>query len=137
LWLVYFWWFTLTMGTWEGWTGLLYTFFILWVVTSFLRCAVIIPIDFPKGGDFRAYFFAKRRWFFGLVLVEQLWSFVHTVVRGFTPPFWMWLVALGPFAFAMWTKNARFHGAFAMLWVFLVMLWLVLGTVGGIAVHRY
>jgi hypothetical protein len=136
-WLVYFWWFNLTMGTWEEWTGLLYTFFILWVVVSFLRCAVIIPIDLPESGDFRDYFYAKRAWFFGLLLVEQLFNLLYSVIRDFTPPLWIWILSLGPFAVAMVTRNSKYHAAFAILWVVLLTLWLALGTVGGQVMHTF
>ena len=140
-WLVFFWWFNLTMATREEWTGLLYTFFVLFVVTSFLRCAVIIPIDFPEDGDFREYFFAKRRWFFGLLIVEGLFNFTDSQIKGMDLPVWAWIlvgiVILVPNAVAMGTKNVKFHGALAVISVFFMTLWLVLGTIGGEAIHAY
>lgn len=137
-WLVYFWWFNLTMGTREEWTGLLYTFFIMWVVVSFLRCAVIIPIDFPKNGNFRDYFFAKRRWFFGLLIAEGLFNLADTAIKGVDLHIWMsTLFVFVPLAAAAWTKNTRFHGALVVVWISFSTLWLVLGSALGQAVYTY
>jgi hypothetical protein len=113
LYLAMFWWYQLWMNTVEEWTSLLYAFLVFCAVVLYLICAIIIPSDFPEDGDFREYFFSRRRWFFGLLLFWSILDTVDSLIKDHEiyPVLLLFFSALK--VIGMVTKNAKFHAAFA------------------------
>ena len=113
--LIYWWWFQLWMDTVEEWTYPLYTFLILYSVLVYLECAIIIPSDFPKDGGFREYFFSRRGWFFAVTIGYLLVDLVDTLMKDHELVLVAYLAGFALMGIAIATKNARFHGFFAVL----------------------
>jgi len=131
LYLVYFWWFSFWMNRVEVWTPLLFSFLILYAVISYVICAVLIPADFPEDGDFRQYFFSRRRWFFGLLLAQVFIDAVDSSIKEheISSPLGF-LISGGLLVPAMVTKNPKFHAALAILLTTLLVLSLIQGNWG-------
>ena len=118
--LVAFWWSQLWLNRLEDWTYLFYFFTILFSVLLYLICAVIMPSDFPGDGDFRHYFFTRRRWFFGILLALSIATLLDTWLKGQGYPVPSLLVAVSVTVYlaltvtGMLTRNPKFHGFFAL-----------------------
>lgn len=122
LYLVHFWWWELRLDTVPHWNFAAYLFVILYAVLLYLMCALLFPEDISDYSGFRDYFLSRRRWFFGVLAIVYLLDFIDTWLKGAG-----YLHALGPeyivrgavfvtlCLIAMRTRNARFHGAFAVL----------------------
>ena len=100
----------------EEWTSALYVFLILFAVLLYLLCAIIMPSDFPDDGDFRQYFFSHRKWFFGIFLAFFSLDLVDSFIKDhdllYVPILLIWFVIFG---IGMVTKNAKYHGIFAVV----------------------
>jgi len=113
--LLSFWWVHLWLNAVEEWNSLLYTFLVLYATLLYLLCVVITPPDQGKGIDFRQFFFSKRRWFFGILLVSGIVDEADYLIRG--EIYTGWLIGGPLLIIALLTENPRFHGALA-LWFF-------------------
>ena len=131
LYLVHFWWWEFQMSTVEVWTSQLYMFLILYAVLLFLVCVILFPDDFPDGQDYREYFYGRRRWFFGLWFAVFSVDAIDTMLKGgeymASLPISFWPsqgIGVVLVAIAMVTRNARFHAAFAVLYMLIQLGWL-------------
>jgi hypothetical protein len=131
LFLVHFWWWEFQMSTVEVWTPRLYMFLILYAVLLFLVCVILFPDDFPDGSDYREYFYGRRRWFFGLWLAILSVDTIDTMLKGgeyvadLPISYWKYQACgVVIVTIAMVTRNARFHAAFAVLYMFIQLGWL-------------
>ena len=119
--LVFWWWWEFRLGTLEAWTFQIYLFVVMYAFLLFLASALLFPVSMEGYAGFRDYFYSRRRWFFGLVALTYIVDVGDTLIKGQGH-----LAALGSeyvltsllqFALclvAMWTRNARFHGTFAI-----------------------
>ena len=122
--LLYFWWFQLWMNTVEDWSSALYVHLVLYSVLLYLLCVVITPPDSLEDGGFREYFFARRGWFFGVLLAIGAVDFVDCLIKdhGFAH----WFLFMPLFVGAILTKNAKYHGFLALLFAVGITLGLFL-----------
>ena len=116
------WWWEYQLSAAEHWTFELYLFVIIFSVVLYLICAVLMPSDLGHYDSYRAYYYSRRRWLLGLLLIFGLLDLVDSAVKGRAH-----LMSLGwiYFAFvasrpvlliaAMNTRNAKFHGAVALI----------------------
>jgi hypothetical protein len=135
-WLVQFWWWEFGFSDVETWRFELFSFLIMYAVLLYLVCVVIMPRQFPEGGDYRDHYYARRRWFFGLLTAVYIVDMLDTLLKGvdyfISQPLDLFvataaMVALN--AIAMFSASARFHGAFAIASI--VYQWsLVIRTLG-------
>jgi hypothetical protein len=117
---VYFWWFELGLRGVVGWTGALYAFVVLYAITLYLLCVVIVPTDPPP--DYRAYYFS--RWILGVLLasmyIDAVDSFLKVDMLGetvFTGRAILTQLALVTALIVpgFFVKKAWYHGAVAIL----------------------
>jgi hypothetical protein len=121
LWLVQFWWWEFGFSEVEVWRFELFFFIIVYAVLLYLVCVVLMPRQFPEGGDYRDHYYARRRWFFGLLILVYVVDVLDTLLKGadyFTSRPIDYFVATAALvalnAIAMFSANARFHGALAI-----------------------
>jgi len=120
--LVFWWWWEFRLGELETWTFQIYLFVVLYAFLLFLASALLFPVSMQGYAGFRDYFYSRRRWLFGLVALTYFVDLGDTLIKGADH-----LAALGleyPLSVlaqfvlclvAMWTRNERFHGTFAVL----------------------
>ena len=132
LFLIYFWWFELWFTTFEDWTSLLYAFLIVYSILLYLLCVVVLPPDSAEGVDFKEYFWKKKNWFFGFLLVAFLVDIPDTLIKGQEdlikghgiPNV---LVGVALILIAILTKNPKYHG-FLAIWLCIVLTLRLLGV---------
>jgi hypothetical protein len=119
--LVFWWWWEFRLGSIETWTFQLYLFIVFYALILFLASALLFPLSMEGYADFREYFYARRRWLFGLFALTYIVDFGDTVLKG-----WDHLAGLGleyPLTsvaqfllclVAMWTRNERYHAVFGV-----------------------
>lgn len=122
LYLVHFWWWEFHLLLIHDWNFASYLFVVLYAVLLYLLCVLLFPDDLSGYRGYRDYFLSRRAWFFGTLAVVYVVDFLDTWLKGAA-----YLHALGPeyavrglvfvilCLIAMRTRNARFHGAFAVL----------------------
>jgi len=116
------WWWEFRLSSLQHWTFELYLFVIGFAVVLYLICVVLMPSDLGGYGSFRAYYYARRRWLFGLILLFGLMDFADSAVKGrahLVSLGWIYLsfVAMRPLLLiaVMKSRNARLHGAVAII----------------------
>ncbi len=130
--LVQFWWWEFGFSEVETWTFELFFFLIIYAVLLYLLCVILVPRQFPEGGDFRDHYYARRRWFFGLLIVVYLIDLLDTLFKGtgyfLSRPLEFFVgtaVSVALFVVATVSTNARYHGALVIAslvyqWSFMV-----------------
>lgn len=121
LFLIQFWWWEFSFSDVETWRFELYFFLIIYAVLLYLLCVILFPRQFPEGGDYRDHYYARRRWFFGLLIVTYIVDLLDTLLKGtgyfMSRPadyFVATAVLIALSAIAMVSANTRFHAAFAI-----------------------
>jgi hypothetical protein len=104
-----------------------------------LWCALLFPRDLAGYEGFKDYYFSRRGWFFGLLVVGQAVDLADTLLKGMVH-----FRSLGPsypiaiaivsllMLIAMRTRSERYHGAFAISSVVYLVAypWFSFDTVG-------
>ena len=136
---IFWWWFEFELSATPQWTFSLYLFVLGYAVLIYLWCALLFPRDLEGYDGFKDYFYSRRGWFFGLLVVGQAVDVADTLFKGMShfrslgPSYLIAIIGLSVLALiAMRTRNERFHGAFAIFSVvyLLVYPWFVFDTVG-------
>jgi len=65
---VFWWWWEFRLRLIADWSFQLYAFVLGYAFLIYLICAVLFPSDVAPFEGFKAYFMARRRWFFGLLI---------------------------------------------------------------------
>ena len=119
--LVFWWWWEFRLGEIETWTLQLYLFVVFYAFLLFLASALLFPVSMEGYADYRDYFYSRRRWLFGIIAATYVVDLVDTMIKGqghLAELGAEYLVTSGlQFALclvAMWTRNERFHGVFAL-----------------------
>ena len=118
---IFWWWFEFRLSKTAEWTFTLYLFVLAYAVLIYLWCALLFPRDLAGYDGFKDYFYSRRGWFFGLILVGQAVDVADTLLKGLdhfrslgpTYPIAISILSL-LLLIAMRTRNERFHGAFAI-----------------------
>lgn len=87
---VFWWWFEFGLRTTPVWTFQLYAFVLGYAFLIYLVCTILFPSDLGEHGDFREYFLARRRWFFGLLITLLIVDVIDTLLKG-----WAHFTSLG------------------------------------------
>lgn len=121
---LFWWWWEFALSSTTHWTFELYVFLISFAVVLYLICAVLVPSSLGHYYDYRAYYYSRRRWLFGLVLLFSLFDVVDSAVKGTAH-----LLALGwPYfasvavrtvllLVAMKTRNEKVHAFIVLLFI--------------------
>lgn len=134
---IFWWWFEFRLSKTTEWTFTLYLFVLVYAFLIYLWCALLFPRDLEGYDGFEGYFYSRRGWLFGLLLVGQAIDVADTLLKGidhFRSLGTTYIVSIVTLSvlllIAMRTRNARFHGAFAICAVVYLFLypWLYFDT---------
>jgi hypothetical protein len=121
LYLINFWWWEYRLASIQRWTFPLYFFIAMYAVLLFLLCVLLFPDEMADYDSFKAYYYSRRQWIFGLMTAVFVADIADTLIKGGG-----YLRALGPLyyvrtglsiilcAAAIKIKDERFHAAFAI-----------------------
>ena len=116
------WWWEFKLASVTHWTFELYLFVISFSVVLYIICAVLMPSELGHYGSYRAYYYSRRRWLLGLILLFGLMDFADSAVKGLAHLAslgWIYLifVAMRPLMLlaAMKSRNEKLHGAVAIV----------------------
>ena len=87
---LFWWWWEFGLSHVRHWTFELYLFVLYFAVLLYVICAILMPASLGGYADYRAYYFGRRRWLFGLLLLFSLLDFVDSATKG-----WEHLRSLG------------------------------------------
>ena len=79
---VFWWWFEFGLRRTPVWTFQLYAFVLGYAFLIYLICTILFPNDLGPDRDFREYFLARRRWFFGLLIALLIVDVIDTLSKG-------------------------------------------------------
>ena len=79
---IFWWWFEFRLSKIAEWTFTLYVFVLGYAVLIYLWCALLFPRDLAGYDGFKDYYYSRRRWFFGLLLVGQAVDLADTLLKG-------------------------------------------------------
>jgi len=136
---IFWWWFEFRLSKTAEWTFTLYLFVIGYAVLIYLWCVLLFPRNFGGYEGYKDYFYARRGWFFGLVLLGQFVDLADTLLKGIDhfrslgPSYPIGVAVLSVLlVIAMRTRSERYHAAFAIFAVAYLVLFptLVFYTVG-------
>ena len=136
---IFWWWFEFRLSETAEWTFTLYLFVLAYAVLIYLLCALLFPRDLTGYDGFRDYYYSRRQWFFGLLVVGQAVDVADTLLKGMDH-----FRSLGPFypiaagivslllLVAMRTRSERYHAAFAIFSVVYLIAypWFAFDTIG-------
>ena len=127
---VFFWWWEFSFESLEVWPLTTYLFVIAYAVIIYLLCALLIPDDLEGYSGYEEYFYSRRGWFFGLLLVFFLVDFGDTLLKGVDHfrslgveyPVSQGIQILGT-VIAARTTSRRYHAAFSVAFVLYQFSW--------------
>ncbi|HUL34208.1 MAG TPA: hypothetical protein VL128_10025 [Candidatus Eisenbacteria bacterium] len=122
LYLIHFWWWEFHLSYIKQWTFPLYFFIALYAVMLFFLCVLLFPEEMADYQGFKDYFYSRKHWIFGLLVVIFIFDLVDTFIKGKE-----YVHTLGVFYYARTAlylvlsglaiklKNEHFQAAFAIL----------------------
>ncbi|WP_141453130.1 hypothetical protein [Pseudoxanthomonas sp. z9] len=129
--LLLFWWWEFRLSHLVHWNFNLYFFVALYALMQYLLCALIFPENLDGYASYRDYFYDRRKWFFGLLALVFAVDFLDTWIKGeayfrsFGPEYvFRNLAYITGSLIAMWTRNPRYHAAFAVLGLLYHVSWI-------------
>ena len=121
---LFWWWWEFGLSRVGQWTFELYVFVLYFAVLLYLICAILVPSSLGGYADYRAYYFSRRRWLFGLLLMFSMFDLVDTAVKGWThltslgwPYYTSVAVRSALILVAFKSRNGKVHGAIAILFI--------------------
>lgn len=132
LWLVAFWWFTFLLSSFEGWSPWLHVFVLVYAGIIFFLLALLHPESIDAEHNMLNHFLAKRRMFFGTLIVVALVDIADTLIKGqlglSMPPvlayssfMTLWIVTSG---IGWLTDNRKYHAALAPIIFIVLVVWI-------------
>lgn len=129
---IHFWWFELELARIQPWPFELFVFVLAYAFLFYLMATLLIPDGIDEYASYEDYFFSRRRWFFGLLAATVPVDLVDTLVKGgghfgalgleYPLRLAAVLVLSG---IAAWTRDRRFHFAFAALYLLYLIAWIL------------
>jgi len=80
--IVFWWWWEFNLQNIRTWTFPIYLFVIFYAFYLYLVCAVLFPLRLEGFDGYKAYFLARRRWFFGLLIGWSVIDVIDTWIKG-------------------------------------------------------
>ena len=118
---VLFWWWEFRLDV-VDWSLALYLVVIFYATLLFFVSLVIQPSSTDNIASYKDYYYANRRWIFGLLIAIWLWDFVDTLAKGTshfvnlgTEYLIFNITHLVGSAVAIITANERYHQIFAVV----------------------
>ncbi len=121
LYVLHFWWWEFWLRELKDWSFAVYLFTVAYAVLIYLICSVLYPETLGDYADYEDYFYSRRRWFFGLLILIFALDLEDTLLKGrqyylhlgFEYPIRAAAFILGC-AVAMMTRNRRYHEVFVV-----------------------
>ena len=129
---IHFWWFELGLARLHPWPFELFVFVLFYAFLFYLMATMLIPDSTDGFASYEDYFLSRRKWFFGLLAATVPVDLVDTLAKGSA-----YFHSLGPeypvrlcvvlvlSAVAAWTKDRRFHLAFASIYLLYLISWIL------------
>ena len=121
---LFLWWWEYQLSALHHWTFELYVFVLSFSVVLYLICAVLMPSDLGDYATYRAYYFSRRRWLFGLLLLFSLMDFADSALKGpshLSSLGWPYFVVVATRSVlllgAMKSRNAKYHAFVVVLFI--------------------
>jgi hypothetical protein len=121
---LFLWWWEFQLSVLQHWTFELYVFVISFAVVLYLICAVLMPSELGSYHSWRAYYFSRRRWLFGLLLLFSLMDFADTAFKGpahLASLGWPYYAVVATRSLlligAMKTRSSRYHAFVVTLFI--------------------
>jgi hypothetical protein len=131
------------MYWWKGlqeWSAEWFFFIAGYAVAIFMWAYVLFPSELAPGVDFEAYFYANRRWFFGIQMVVFLMDIPETLRKGLLhlrpmPEVYPYVITglLLISAIGFISANRRVHGVLCLSWLLLTLSYLFFSSLERIA----
>lgn len=80
--VIYFWWWEYHLHELTKWTFLSYVLVILYIVLYYVLCSLHFPEDLSDYDGFKAYYYARRHWFFSILATTFLMDVADTWLKG-------------------------------------------------------
>ena len=121
---LFLWWWEYQLSSMHHWTFELYVFVLSFAVVLYLICAVLMPTELGNYATYRAYYFSRRRWLFGLVLLFSLMDFADSAFKGpehLASLGWPYFAVVATRSVlligAIRTRNAKYHAFVVLLFI--------------------
>lgn len=132
LYLVHFWWWEFGLYQISAWNFATYLFIIGYAIALFLLCALLFPDDLHDYADQATFFYARRKWFFGVLMLTYLLDVVDTLIKGeahfarFAPEFLIRTPILVLLCLiAIRSASRKFHAAFVVAILLYQVSWVL------------
>jgi len=79
---VYFWWFEVHLVEVQHWTFQKYFFLILYVTLYYIMSALLFPDDIKDYENYEAYYYSRKKWFFGFLGLIFTFDIFDTLLKG-------------------------------------------------------
>lgn len=79
---LFWWWWEFSLWQMTSWTFELYLFVLYFAVLLYVICAVLVPSSLGHYHDYRAYYYSRRRWLFGLLVAFSLFDLLDSALKG-------------------------------------------------------
>ena len=133
------------MYWWKGlqeWTAEWFFFIMGYAVAIFMWAYVLFPAELSPAVDLEAYFYANRRWFFGIASVVYLMDIPETLQKGVlhlrpVPNVYAYVITgfLVISGIGFFTANRRVHSVLCVASLFLTLGYLFFSSLERIAAH--
>jgi hypothetical protein len=121
---LFLWWWEFELSGMKHWTFELYLFVLSFSVVLYLICAVLMPSELGDYASYRAYYFSRRRWLFGLLLLFSFMDLADSAIKGpahLSQLGWPYYAVVGTrsalLLMAMKTRNSKFHASVVLLFI--------------------
>lgn len=121
---LFLWWWEYQLSNLNHWTFELYVFVLSFAVVLYLICAVLVPNELGDYASYRAYYYSRRRWLFGLLLLFSLMDFADSAIKGpahLASLGWLYLAVVATRSSlllgAIKTRNAKYHAFVVLLFI--------------------
>ena len=129
--IIHFWWFELGLARIQPWPFELFVFVLFYAFLFYLMTTMLMPDEIGEYRDYEHYFLSRRTWFFGILAATVPVDLIDTLAKG--PAYFHSLGVEYPIrlafvlvlsAIAAWTKDRRFHLAFAVIYLLYLIAWI-------------
>ena len=121
---LFWWWWEFGLSQVRHWTFELYLFVLYFAVLLYVICAILVPSTLGNYADYRAYYFARRRWLFGLLFLFSILDLVDSATKGWEhskslgwPYYASVAVRSALMLVAFKSRNEKVHGAIVILFI--------------------
>jgi hypothetical protein len=118
-----FWWWEFRLGM-VDWSLSIYLVLITYATLLFFISLLVQPGNLAGINSYKEYYYSRRRWIFGLLIVISLWDFVDSFMKGVdhflglgTEYLIIQTTFIAACALASITQNERYHKLFATVWI--------------------